>query len=207
MNAASSKLTDTKRAQILSGARAMFMEYGFASTSVEKIAKAAGVSKGTIYNYFPSKEVLFVALVTGECEGEAHLPDAADLIDAPIDKVLTQFGSQCLEGLLHEDLQRLFRIVLAEVMQFPQLGQLIESTGPATSIKVLAEYLEKLDAAGRLSIPHPQLAAEQFMALCDAGIIRRLQLSVSNPTQEEIRFQVASAVQLFINGYRPHTSA
>jgi len=203
MNAASSKLTDIKRAQILSGARAMFMEHGFASTSVEKIAKAAGVSKGTIYNYFPSKEILFVALVTGECDGEAQLPDAAELMAAPIENVLTQFGSQCLEGLLHEDQQRLFRIVLAEVMQFPQLGQLIESTGPALSMSVLAEYLTKLNQAGQLNIPHPRLAAEQFMALCDAGIIRRMQLSVGNPTQDEIDLQVASAVKLFINGYAP----
>ncbi|MGL4996873.1 MAG: TetR/AcrR family transcriptional regulator [Deefgea sp.] len=201
MNAASSKLTDSKRAQILCGARAMFMEHGFASTSVEKIAKAAGVSKGTIYNYFASKEILFVALITGECDCEAQMPDAATLLAAPIENVLTQFGSQCLGGLLQEDQQRLFRIVMAEVMQFPQLGQLIESTGPALSMRVLAEYLEQLNRSGQLKIPQPTLAAEQFMALCDSGIIRRMQLSVSNPSQDEIELQVASAVRLFMNGY------
>lgn len=201
MNAASSKLTDTKRAQILSGARTMFMEHGFASTSVEKIAKAAGVSKGTIYNYFASKEVLFVALITGECGGETQIPSADALLAAPIENVLTQFGCQCLGGLLQEDQQRLFRIVLAEVMQFPQLGQLIESTGPALSMNVLAEYLDRLNQLGQLNIPQPKLAAEQFMALCDAGIIRRMQLSVSNPSQAEIDLQVASAVKLFLNGY------
>nr|WP_314899346.1 TetR/AcrR family transcriptional regulator [uncultured Deefgea sp.] len=203
MNAASSKLTDSKRAQILSGARTMFMEHGFASTSVEKIAKAAGVSKGTIYNYFASKEILFVALITGECGGEAQLPEAAQLMAAPVENVLTQFGTQCLSGLLQEDQQRLFRIVLAEVMQFPQLGQLIESTGPALSMGVLTEYLTRLNQAGKLDIPQPKLAAEQFMAMCDAGIIRRMQLSVGNPSQAEIDLQVASAVKLFMNGYAP----
>ena len=203
MNAASSKLTDSKRAQILSGARTMFMEHGFASTSVEKIAKAAGVSKGTIYNYFASKEVLFVALVTGECCAETHIPDTDTLLAAPIENVLTQFGSQCLGGLLQEDQQCLFRIVMAEVMQFPQLGQLIESTGPAFSINILAKYLDQLNQSGQLNIPQPKLAAEQFMALCDAGIIRRMQLSVSNPSQEEIDRQVASAVKLFLHGYAP----
>ncbi len=201
MSAASNKLTDTKRTQILSGARTMFMEHGFASTSVEKIAKTAGVSKGTIYNYFASKEILFVALITGECGGEAQIPDMAELMAAPIENVLTQFGSQWLGGLLQEDQQRLFRIVLAEVMQFPQLGQLIESTGPALCMSVLSEYLAQLNRAGHLNIPQPKLAAEQFMALCDAGILRRLQLSVSNPSQSEINQQVASAVQLFMNGY------
>ncbi|QZA76989.1 TetR/AcrR family transcriptional regulator [Deefgea tanakiae] len=203
MNAASSKLTDSKRAQILSGARTMFMEHGFASTSVEKIAKAAGVSKGTIYNYFASKEILFVALITGECGGEAQLPEAAQLMAAPVENVLTQFGTQCLSGLLQEDQQRLFRIVLAEVMQFPQLGQLIESTGPALSMGVLTEYLTRLNQAGKLDIPQPKLAAEQFMAMCDAGIIRRMQLSVGNPSQAEIDLQVTSAVKLFMNGYAP----
>lgn len=201
MNAANSKLSEAKRAQILSGARQMFMEHGFASTSVEKIAKAAGVSKGTIYNYFPSKELLFVALVTGECGGEASLPLPEELLALPIDDVLTQFGSQWLLGLLKEGQFQLFRIVLAEVMQFPQLGQMIESTGPALMLAVLADYLALLDQAGKLKITQPQLAAEQFTALCDAGIIRQMQLSVKNPSQTQIELQVASAVQLFLRGY------
>jgi AcrR family transcriptional regulator len=201
MNTANSKLSEAKRTQILSGARQMFMEYGFASTSVEKIAKAAGVSKGTIYNYFPSKELLFVALITGECGGEASLPHAEDLLEIPIGNVLTQFGSQWLLGLLKEDQLQLFRIVLAEVMQFPQLGQMIESTGPAMVLAVLADYLALLNQSGKLDIAQPQLAAEQFTALCDAGIIRQMQLSVKNPSQVQIETQVASAVQLFLRGY------
>ncbi|MBM5573819.1 TetR/AcrR family transcriptional regulator [Deefgea sp. CFH1-16] len=61
----SSPLNPAKRQQILDGARRIFIELGFASSSVEKIAKAAGVAKGTIYNYFDSKEALFVALIAG----------------------------------------------------------------------------------------------------------------------------------------------
>ncbi|WP_035852107.1 TetR/AcrR family transcriptional regulator [Deefgea rivuli] len=201
MHTANSKLSEAKRAQILSGARLMFMEHGFASTSVEKIAKAAGVSKGTIYNYFDSKEILFVALITGECGGEACLPQAEDLLEMPISEVLTQFGSQWLLGLLKEDQLQLFRIVLAEVMQFPQLGQMIESTGPAPMMTVLADYLARLNQTGKLKIAQPQLAAEQFTALCDAGIMRQMQLSVKNPSQAQIETQVASAVQLFLRGY------
>lgn len=201
MNVANSKLSEAKRTQILCGARLMFMEHGFASTSVEKIAKAAGVSKGTIYNYFASKELLFVALVTGECGCDTSLPQAAELLEMPINDVLTQFGSQWLLGLLKEDQLQLFRIVLAEVMQFPQLGQMIESTGPAMMLAVLADYLKLLDQTGKLKIAQPQLAAEQFTALCDAGIIRQMQLSVKNPSQVQIETQVASAVQLFLRGY------
>lgn len=201
MNAANSKLSEAKRAQILSGARLMFMEHGFSSTSVEKIAKAAGVSKGTIYNYFASKELLFVALVTGECGGEANLPQVEELIEMPIDDVLTHFGSQWLLGLLKEDQLQLFRIVLAEVMQFPQLGQLIETTGPAMMLTVLTDYLAQLSQLGKLKIAQPQLAAEQFTALCDAGIMRQMQLSVRNPSHAQIEIQVRSAVQLFLRGY------
>mgnify|MGYP001581031992 CR=1 FL=1 len=196
------KLNDAKREQILTGARSIFLEHGFASTSVAQIAKAAGVSKGTIYNYFASKEVLFVALVTGECGGEANLPQAAELMDTPVAEVLTRFGSQWLCSLLEDDHLALFRIVLAEVMQFPQLGQLIESTGPTLVMATLAEYLSLLNQAGKMKIAQPQLAAEQLMALCDAGIMRRMQLSVGNPTQAQIDAQVASAVTLFLAGYQ-----
>ena len=56
--------TDTaKRQQILDGARRCFLAQGFDGASMNDIVVAAGVSKGTVYAYFPSKEKLFAAMV------------------------------------------------------------------------------------------------------------------------------------------------
>ena len=56
-----------KRRQIVEGAQRVFMSHGFDAASMGEIAKAAGVSKGTLYVYFQNKEQLFEAIVQQEC--------------------------------------------------------------------------------------------------------------------------------------------
>jgi TetR/AcrR family transcriptional repressor of mexJK operon len=54
-----------KRDQILTGARRVFLRDGFAGASTDAIAAEAGVSKRTLYAYYPSKEDLFVDVLRG----------------------------------------------------------------------------------------------------------------------------------------------
>ena len=61
-----------KRRQIIEGARAIFLSQGFDAASMNDIARAAGVSKGTLYVYFKDKEQLFEAIVEQECETQAE---------------------------------------------------------------------------------------------------------------------------------------
>src|SRR4051812_23287347 len=61
-----------KRRQIIDGARAVFLAQGFDAASMGEIARAAGVSKGTLYVYFKSKEDLFGAIVSLECDAQAE---------------------------------------------------------------------------------------------------------------------------------------
>src|SRR5262245_46611359 len=61
-----------KRRQILEGARHMFLAQGFDAASMGAIARQAGVSKGTLYVYFKSKEELFEAIVEEQCRAEAE---------------------------------------------------------------------------------------------------------------------------------------
>ncbi|WP_273432258.1 TetR/AcrR family transcriptional regulator [Chitinibacter tainanensis] len=198
-----SKSSENKRQQIMAGAREVFMDSGYAAASMERIAKTAGVSKGTLYNYFDSKETLFVALIQSECCKEGTPPPPAEFSNAPPAPILTLIGQQWLQGLIEMKQRTFFRIVLAEVMQFPELGQALEASGPAVAMSNLSRYLAHLDQSGVLRIPDPLLAAEQFFALCDAGIVRQMQLSVAEPTLEKINYRVEHAVRVFLAGYTP----
>src|SRR3954453_22537309 len=63
-----------KRRQIMDGAREMFLTQGFDAASMGEIARAAGVSKGTLYVYFKNKEQLFEAIVQEQCASQtAHI--------------------------------------------------------------------------------------------------------------------------------------
>src|SRR6185312_14690775 len=63
---------------ILEAARALFLEVGYGATSVDAIARAAGVSKATLYGHFPSKEALFEAVVVAQCRRHATAVEALD---------------------------------------------------------------------------------------------------------------------------------
>ena len=79
-----------KRRQIVDGARAMFLAQGFDAASMNDIARAAGVSKGTLYVYFKNKEELFEAIVEQECEAQAEGIFDLDPNDHDVEAVLTR---------------------------------------------------------------------------------------------------------------------
>ena len=81
-----------KRRQIVEGARAIFLSQGFDAASMNDIARAAGVSKGTLYVYFKHKEQLFEAIIEQECELQAEGIFDLDPNDHDVEAVLTRLG-------------------------------------------------------------------------------------------------------------------
>src|SRR5256885_13570038 len=81
-----------KQRQIMEGARAVFLGQGFDGASMGEIARQAGVSKGTLYVYFDSKEALFESIVEEECQAQAEQVFALDSNDHDVEVVLTRLG-------------------------------------------------------------------------------------------------------------------
>ena len=81
------ELQQRRRAEILGAATAIFSERGFATADVQEIADKAGVGKGTVYRYFPSKEELFLGAVD---HGMRQLKQAVDAAVAPVERPLEQ---------------------------------------------------------------------------------------------------------------------
>lgn len=110
-------------AELLAAALEVFVDKGFAAAPVEAIARRAGVSKATVFLYFPSKEALFEAVVTEAvlpriAQGEALLTDLADPACA-LEAVLRFFWQTVGEGRL----AGIPKLILAEAGNFPQLAQ------------------------------------------------------------------------------------
>src|ERR1700681_2622268 len=82
----------SKRRQIVEGARQVFMAQGFDAASMGEIARAAGVSKGTLYVYFKHKEELFEAIVGQQCRAQAEQIFNLDPQDHDVEAVLTRLG-------------------------------------------------------------------------------------------------------------------
>ncbi|MDK3019933.1 TetR/AcrR family transcriptional regulator [Pseudodonghicola flavimaris] len=194
--------TGRKFHQVLSGAREVFMADGFEGASVDDIARAAGVSKATLYSYFPDKRILFIEVVTNECNLMAER--ALNELDAsrPPREVLTTAAHHILSSLLSEFSQRIFRIVLAERERFPELGSAFYACGPEMGTRRLSEYLAEAVAQGSLVIDDIPMAAEQFSELCKARLWVRAMFGVQNRFSEaEIDEVARNAVDMFMSRY------
>ncbi|WP_424830649.1 TetR/AcrR family transcriptional regulator [Ruegeria sp.] len=194
--------TGRKFDQVLRGAREVFMADGFEGASVDDIARAAGVSKATLYSYFPDKRLLFMEVAQNECERMAD--HVLSMIDEtkPAREVLTIAATQLAAFLVSDFAQQVFRICIAESDRFPELGHAFYQAGPKNGQCHLAEYLEKAVAKGELVVEDVQIAAAQMSELCKVRIWNRAAFGIqSSFTQQEIDEVALQAVDMFMARY------
>ena len=188
--------------QVLRGAREVFLRDGFEGASVDDIAREAGVSKATLYAYFPDKRVLFCEVVRTECEMQAQCAVAQIDQMAHPRAVLTMVARQIVPFLLSEFAHRIFRICLAEADRFPELGRAFYESGPALGRARLTEYMRDAVARGELRIEDFDLAADQFAELCKANIWVRSAFGVQTEFSEaDIARVIDGAVATFLARY------
>ena len=126
--------------QVLEGARQVFLSDGFEGASVDDIAKAAGVSKATLYSYFPDKRFLFMQVAKTECARQAdHAIETIDM-DAPVRQVLCAIAIEMVDFITSQFGKRIFRICVGESDRFPELGREFYESGPMLIRNRLMEF-------------------------------------------------------------------
>jgi AcrR family transcriptional regulator len=197
-----------KRHQIVDGARAVFLSQGFDAASMNDIARAAGVSKGTLYVYFRHKEQLFEAIVDQECEGQAEGIFDLDPNDHDVEAVLTRLGLAYVRFLCRPEKASAIRTVIAIAERMPELGRRFYESGPAKGIARLAAYIAAQVEAGVLVVEDSEIAAAQLMEACQAMIFKSMVFNfVREPSQRQIERVVRVAVAVFLAAYRPPVKA
>lgn len=197
-----------KRRQILDGARCVFMREGFDGASMNDIARAAGVSKGTLYVYFGSKEDLFEALIRAERREQAERCFAIDADDPDVAGVLASLATRLLEGLSKPQAVAHVRMVVGVAAKFPKVGRAYYEAGPLYGAETLAAYLARRVAEGRLAIDDPVAAAHQFFDSAKAGLIPALYFGLRDEiAPQEIEANVRRAVGLFMAYYGVRTGS
>jgi AcrR family transcriptional regulator len=195
---------DARREAILDAAAEVFLEEGFAAASMSAIATRVGGSKGTLYNYFKSKEALFEAYIRRHCAWQQEAMFALLAPDSSIGEALTQFGRSFLASVLSEFSLRNYRLVVAEALRAPEIGQAFYQAGPLSGVARLAAHLERAARDGQLQLDDPMSAAHQFIGLCQNRLMKaRLCNAISELTSTEIDAEVAAAVTTFLRAFGP----
>lgn len=204
MSGAANTKREDRREIILDVARDCFLAEGFAATSMSAIAARLGGSKGTLYNYFKSKEELFAAMMQRTCE---HLQAALFDVGSQTgdsEARLAHMARGFLCHLMTPDAIAIQRVVVAESERFPELGRVFYESGPKIVLGRIGAYLEDLMAAGRLRRTDPLMAAQHFKDLTMSGVYWPHMWGVAAaPSPDEVDVQVTRAVDTFLRAYAP----
>jgi len=190
-----------KRRQIMDGARRVFMSDGFDGASMNDIARVAGVSKGTLYVYFDSKEQLFETLIREDREQQAErLVFAGEPGEAG--ELLRAFGVRLIEIMTRPELIAQLRVVIAATGKFPRIGRAFYEAGPCHGNRKLAAQLLKLRDAGTLAFDDAERAAQHFIDLCKSGTFTAVLFGARDSVpMGEIESCVDAAVEVFLRAY------
>lgn len=188
--------------QVLDGARLVFLSDGYEGATVDDIAKAAGVSKATIYSYFPDKRLLFVEVAKNQCVAQAENALATLDMDAPVPEFLRALAIEMIDFITSDFGRRIFRIFVAETERFPDLGRQFYESGTLLTQNSLVAYLHKAAERGEVRIADFELAAQQFYHLCKVDLFERATFNLSDSfTKAEKDRVIDGAVTMFLARY------
>ena len=190
----------SRREAILDVAAQSFLEHGYDGTTMSAIAGTLGGSKGTLWSYFPSKDVLFAAVID---QATAAFREQLRLILNPHDEVsiaLRRFCGEFLRKIISPEAIALHRLVMGEANRFPEIGRIFYERAPRQTHILLADYLSAAMERGQLRRDDPLRAARELIGLCMCGSHseRLLGLPV---TKGGDNAEAEQAAQVFLRAY------
>lgn len=195
-----------KVAQILPAARDLFLDKGFEVVTMDMVSVQAGVSKATLYVYFPSKEDLFAAAIEEETKRineEISGPfESLWESEEDIEVVLRKIARTLVEMFLSERTIALQRAIYGALPRFRDVGQIVFGAGPSDLTERFAKFFATANEKGRLAIPDPMMAAKQFMSLARGEFDLTGILLLPRPSERIIKQSIEASIELFMARYR-----
>lgn len=171
---------------------------------MSQIAESANVSKGTLYNYFPSKQALFSAFVRQRCNHVMNDIFGELQNDSPVEAELRRIGMLMLKLSIAPAGQSTFRVVVMEAAKFPELAKTFMECGPQAMVRRMTAWLAVQNDAGKLQMSDPQFAAEQFFALAQTSLVLRSRVEpLYQASEAEIDKVLTGAIRVFLAAYGP----
>lgn len=193
-----------KRQAILDAAKILFLQHGYANTSMDAVASEAGVSKLTVYSHFNDKETLFSSAVVAKCEEQLpplffELPEGI-----AVENVLLNIARGFHHLINSDESVNLHRLIMALGVQDPKLSLIFFEAGPQRMVQGMERLLTRIHETGALSIDLPRNAAEHFFCLIKGAGNFRLLYCCGEPLSEEAsESHIQEVVGLFMRAYRP----
>jgi AcrR family transcriptional regulator len=155
---------EARPSEIIEAAMAIFAERGFGAARLEDVARRAGVAKGTVFVYFPTKDDLFRAVaqtvLTSHLE---RLHSAAADLDRPIAELVPMLLAQAATVIGEGRLPAMMRLLVAESRQFPDLARVWHDEVVSKVLGMLTLAIERAQARGEIKPGNARLYAFSIM--------------------------------------------
>lgn len=188
---------------VLNAAVAEFLSKGYEGANLRAIVAASGRSTGDVYRRFGNKQNLFREVI--KRHADLSLPRSAKLrvTGRAVEEELAEFAIAFLTEFLDPAMLAIFRMVVSEAALIPDVVRRLWEIGPQKAVAQVEAYLIEQQAAGRVMIDDPHLAAAQFLDMIRAGMHVRAQMAGIAPTRDEIERSARQAAGIFARGVRP----
>jgi AcrR family transcriptional regulator len=198
------KKTETKHQAIVDVAAEVFREMGFERASMSEICRRVGGSRATVYNYFPSKELLFFEVMAQANESEFLA--VHDILDHAVDDIadaLRHFGEGLLTLLYSPNVMAVRRLVVSSFDR-GALGRICFERGPQRSLDEISEFLLAAMKKGKLRQCDPYVATQHLRGLLESELVDGFIFQMGNDiSPEKIKGIAERAVSVFMAAYGP----
>jgi AcrR family transcriptional regulator len=194
---------DQRRDIIIDVAKKVFLEEGFDGASMSMISASLGGSKGTLYNYFRSKEELFEAFVQQYCLQHGQAMQDLLLADHGFYReALTQWAEAHLSMISNDENMRNFRVIVSVCERHPRFGHLFYENGPKRGAERLAGFLSVAEKDGEFTFKDTLQAAYQFIGLFQNRYLKARYVNyLPQPTEADVKQEVEVAVDTFYKAF------
>jgi len=187
---------------ILKAAVELFPKLGYDKTTMDDVARHAGVTKQTVYSHYQSKELLFIQMVDNLCQrGVGHAP-LVGIKTKLFDDLLYEVGLNLLNLITSPEGMSVTRLVVAEASRYPMLAKLYYESGTQRIVQLIAEFLDGQNDRGVIAIPNTESAAAYFFSMLKGQYYLRMTLGVPPiPSVRERKAHVREVVTIFLRLY------
>jgi AcrR family transcriptional regulator len=188
--------------QLREAAVAVFLERGYDGATMEEIARAAGITKRTLYARYPDKRAVYLDVIPWALTRTVEKDAGTKIDDDDLAAALTAIGRGAIRRAVDPDTVRLHRIVRNEAGRFPEFAVSAETLSWSRRQRQVMDLLRRHQDEGTIEVDDIELAAEHFLALVEALPGRLAEFGFYRSRRQETR-HLQHAVKLFLNGILP----
>lgn len=194
---------DETRALIFEAARQAFASSGYAATSMEDVARRAGVSTKTLYRLLPNKAALFEGMVTERIDQFVSVVKLRACKGGDVEAALTEALVVCGELVLASEVITLQRVILGESDKFPEIAETFYDKAIRRTENALADWLRAEQVCGTIELDDAQSAAGMLLGMLAFQPQRAVMFGHKPPpSRQEIEHRARHCAALFLRGCR-----